>query len=107
MKNLFAFGGNTYRLDLTTSSDSLAIPGMDRTEGATVRVYVDGEGPAFIAFGGSGVAAAIAAADGNANGIPLAGNRESGFTVRSGATHIAGIMATGTASLYITVGDGI
>lgn len=107
MSNLFAFGGNTYRLDLTTSADSLAIPGMDDPRGKTVRVYVDGDGPAFVAFGGSGVVAAIAASDGSATGIPLAGNRESGFTVRSGATHISGIMASGTASLYVTVGDGI
>lgn len=107
MTNLFAFGGNTYRLDLSTTSDSLAIPDMNLPEGKTVRVYVEGTGPAFIAFGPSTVTAAIAAADGNANGIPLAGGRESGFTVRNGATHIAGITATGTASLYITVGDGI
>ena len=107
MSPLFSPIGNTQRLDISTTAERFALTGVGLTAGATVRFFVDGTVPVFVAFGGASVDAAVPADNGMANGMPIAPGRETGVTVPGGATHVSVITATGTATVYLTAGAGV
>lgn len=107
MSSLFSPIGSTQRLDITTSAERFALAGIGLVAGATLRIFVDGTSPVFIAFGGASVDAAVPADNASANGMPVAPGRESGVTVPGGATHMSVITATGTATVYLTAGAGV
>jgi hypothetical protein len=88
---------NTASLAVTTSSDRVAITGNP----TQVRLRTNGaDAVAFITFGDSTVTAATA------TGIPLGPGAIEVFSVPLNATHIAAITASGTATLYVTPGEG-
>ena len=110
MTDIFTPETGATRLDVDTSSDSVALPqGVNGTAGTTVRVYNEGPGTAFVNFGASNVTATIGADKATGTGIPVAAGRETGFRLKTASvTHIAAICDTGdTAQLFITMGDGI
>ncbi len=104
----FQANGNTCLLPCTTTSGStaLALPALTGNQkNADVLIYNAGAVAAFIAFGGSTVASAIAIDGTPANGIPLAPGVEMTLNIGA-ATYVAGITGSSTASVYITQGIG-
>lgn len=90
-------------ISATASNLATALPGgATAWVNQTVRIYNAGPNDVFIAFGTSG---ATAAADGTSMIVPV-GNTEV-FRAGEIATHIATICpAAGTASVYVTRGNG-
>ena len=85
-------------LAVTAASGSVAIPGAAPTE---VRLSIPAtDSAAFIEFGTSTITAATA------TGMRIAPGAVEVFRVPLNATHIAAITASGTATLYITSGEG-
>ena len=105
--NTFFPLGATVNLEADTSSDSVALTAYDPSLG-TVRIYNSGTVDVFVAFGTSGVTAALA------SGMPVkAGNTEVfglGSTLlradTTPPTHVAMITASDTATVYLTSGVG-
>lgn len=90
-------------LAVTSTTGNVAIPGTVAGENRpTVRLYNAGGVDVHVAFGTSN--SITAAADGTAMVIP-AGVVE-GFEPQRGMTYLAAIVASGTATLYITRGEG-
>lgn len=90
-------------LALTTTSARVAIPGtIEREQKRTVRLANPETAGVFIAFGSSTVTAAV---DGTSLYLP-AGAVEL-FEPPVGVTHVAGVLASGTGTLYITAGEGV
>jgi hypothetical protein len=85
----------------TTSAIALTLP-SPAPRNMVVRVFNGGTTPVFINFGtSSGVTATLTTS------IPIAAAGVSAFVVPEGTTHVATIIAAGTASVYFTVGEGI
>ena len=95
MMNPFTPGGSA-TLAVTTSSARVALP---TTGGMQVLIYSAGTAASFIKFGDSTVTAAVTDI-----AIPSGFNRI--FTIPPGVTHVAGITAASTATVYFTRGDG-
>lgn len=66
-----------------------------------VRLYNSGSVTAFIEFGDSTVAAAVA------TGFPLPAGQVEVFTIPQSTTHMAAITSTGTAVVYASLGMGV
>jgi len=90
-----ASAGSSNRRALASGNGSLA-------------VYNAGAVPVFVAIGDSSVTAAIAnvASTTSKTGMPIAAGARVVLTPIVGATHIAGIVSTGSAKVYTTSGDG-
>src|SRR5688500_609681 len=85
-------------LSVTSASGNVAIPGNP----TQVRLSTDvGDAVCFIDFGTSGVAAVSSGAS-----MRLGPGAIEVFTVPLNATHVAAKTAAGTATLYITPGEG-
>lgn len=103
MKDVAAFQpkpGATVSLAVIASSNNAAIDSGGVAKARKWRVYNAGSAVAFVSFGGSDVTASTA------TGTPIPPGAVEVFQP-SGATHIAGITASGSTSLYITPGEGI
>ena len=87
--------GSTVNIAATTSTGNVTL-GI----GAVVRVYNAGTVPVFIKFGIAGVTAAT-------TDMPIPPGIVEVFTEPSGATTVAAITASGTATVYFTSGQGI
>lgn len=85
---------STVSLAVTTTTGRVATVG----DASTIRIYNAGTATVFVKFGGSSVTAAT-------TDMPIpAGVVE---TFRTGTlTHVAAITASGTATLYVTSGEG-
>lgn len=94
MLNPFTPGGSA-TLAVTSTTGRIALA----ASGNQVLIYSAGTAPAFIKFGTATVEAAVTDI-----AIPSGFNRI--FTIPPGATHVAGITASSTATLYFTRGDG-
>lgn len=99
-ENVFTPVGDTVNLAVTAGSASVALTDIGHRGGAEVRVVNAGTVNAFIAFGSSAVTAAT-----STGLVVLAGTAEV-FGVSPLATHVAGIVASGTPTLYFTTGRG-
>jgi hypothetical protein len=93
----FAPGGPTVTLAATAASARVQV--QPSANNKSIRVFNGGTVPVFLACGDVAIVATVAA------GMPIApGTVEIiGCTV----THIAGIAASGTASVYLTPGNGM
>jgi hypothetical protein len=93
----FQPGGPTVTLAVTATTAKVQVQPSGNNK--SIRVFNSGTVPVFIACGDSAITATTAA------GMPIApGTVEIiGCTV----THIAGIAASGTASVYLTPGNGM
>jgi len=107
MAELFAFGGNTEALAVTSISGRMTLDETAAQAGKVIRIFNDGSVPVFVAPGGATVVAVIATTGTAASGMPIAPGRETGFTLAGGQTHLAFITASGTATVYVTQGSGI
>lgn len=106
--NPFVNSGNTFELTVGTSSTTpLQLTTADGYSGGTVVVYNDGPNTAFIAFGGSTAAAAIATAGTPALGMPVASGATVTFGISPNANWVAAICQSAkSATLYFTCGQG-
>ena len=84
--------GSTVNIAATTSSNSATL-----AAGMVVRVYNAGTVPVFIKFG----------ATATTSDTPIPPGIVEVFTDPSGATTVAAITASGTATVYFTSGQGI
>ncbi len=96
--DLFSPIGSTVNLAVTTSSGRVALTTVKSS--SSVRVYNAGAATAFVQFGDSTVAAATATS------IPIPSGAIEVFGIGEAITHVAGITASGTATLYCTSGLG-
>lgn len=87
--------GATASISVTTSSARVALP----AGGGQLAVLNNGGGVVFIKFGDSTVTAAV-------TDIPVEIGVARGFTPPGTATHVAAIIASGTATVYFTAGEG-
>lgn len=95
---------------LPVSTTPAAAELADSKDGQTYRSYRvrnTGSAEAFIVTGGSDVEAEIPADGVPANGMPIGAGHTETFRADRTHTHLAAITASGTATLYITTGDGI
>lgn len=92
---------STKTLSVTTTSAATSIASAPAPATYLVQAPATNAVPVFIEKGGSAVAAAVA------TGLPILPGQAQAFTVGPGDTHIAAIVSTGTATLYVTPGEGI
>lgn len=83
----------------TTSAPTALILPVVSGRRVQVRVYNAGTVPVFIVFGREDAVATTGA-------TPVAPGSTAIFTVPEGATHVAAITASGTATVYFTAGEG-
>jgi hypothetical protein len=105
MSRIHAFRpeGPTVKVAATTTSGATAVqihPGTSKH----IRVWNSGAAEAYVAFGASGVAAVIPTGT-PANGMPVPAGAVEIFTAVAG--YAAVIMGTGTASVWMTPGEGL
>ena len=91
--------GSTVNLAATTTTGSVALSGFG-AGGGNVRVYNSGAVVVFINFGGSAVTAVLTTS------MPLAPGATEVFAVGEGM-YLAGITASGSATVYATIGHGV
>lgn len=107
MAELFAFGGNTIALNVTTALAAVSLGGTTGQQGKVLRIWNSGDVPVFIATGADSATAAIPANGTPANGMPIAPGATIGISLQGSQTHIAAITASGAATIYVTQGSGI
>lgn len=98
----FSSLNSTHRIAVTTTAS--AAQALDT--GSSVRVANLGTVPVYVAFGGSAVTAAIPAAGSSANAFPILPSSVETFAVNSAANYISAIVASGSADIYVTAGNG-
>ncbi len=94
--------GDTVSNAFSTGNEVLALTVPANTvHGYSVRVYNSGTDTLFINFGtSSAVVAALATS------MPIPGSTVETFTLDNNITHVAGISAAGTPTVYFTSGGG-
>jgi hypothetical protein len=93
-------GTNTTAVSCSTSSANGALNLPSATYGgASVRLYNSGSVTVFVQFGNSSVAATT-------SHMPIPAGAAESFQIGPGVTHVAGITASSTATLYATPGCG-
>lgn len=99
----FAPGGSSSLLAATTSSARVAFNGGIGAR--HVRIHNAGPATAYVSFGGSAAVATIPAGDKDGNGLAIPAGAVEILGCRQ--SHAAAITASGTASLYLTPGEGV
>ena len=94
--------GTTVSLAATTSTGRVALTGASGKIKQQLRLYNAGSVAVFINLGGSTVTAAVTDMP-----VPAGYTEVISIPPGDGARYIAGITASGTATLYATVGDGV
>lgn len=97
----------TGALSVGTASTSAAIPLPGSAVGWSHEVLVTNAGTntVFVAFGGSGVTAAVPVAGTPADGVAVAAGQTQAFSLNA-SSYIAAIASTGTNLVYFTAGVG-
>lgn len=96
MQSVFSPSPTTATLSATTASSNVALTGV----GSSIRVYNAGSVAVFIAWGSS---ATVAATTG---GYPIAPGEIEIISLPGETRYVAGITASGTATVYLTPGEG-
>lgn len=104
----FVAVGNTITVSATAASSATSLGTTGRGGNpdmpATARVYNAGTGLAFVKFGASTDTAAVT----SDTSVPIASGNTETFWVPAAATHVVIIVAAaGTATVYVTLGQGI
>jgi hypothetical protein len=97
--NSFTPCGTTKNLAVTGTTGSVALPVLTTTS-RTVRVHNSGAVAVFLEFGPTAVAAVVATS------IPVPAGAVEFFEIGEKVTHVAGITAASTATVYFTEGFG-
>jgi len=90
---------STVNISATTSSASVALP--SGIPSRSLRIFNNAGAVAFIAFGGSSITAATSTS------VPIAVGAVEVLSIPPEATYVAAILASGTGTVYFTVGFGI
>lgn len=100
--DIFSPVGATVNLAATTTTGNVALTAIHETGigSKSVRLYNAGAVAVFVAFGTSAIAAVLATS------IPIPPGGVEVFEVSPAVTHVAGITASGTATIYATAGRG-
>ncbi len=96
--------GGTVSLGVTTVSASVALPSTGGGGTKAVRIYNAGDGTAFVRFSDNSTATAVLF------DMPIPAGAIEMFTIvdRNGdVNHIAAITSSGSATIYVSVGEGI
>lgn len=101
MDAAFSPVGATVNLAATTSTGAVALTDIGHIGSKAVRVYNSGASTVFIAFGTSSIVATTAA------GMPVPAGAIETFEISGSVTHVAGITASGTSTVYFTSGRGL
>ena len=104
ISHLFTPLSPTVSLSVTTSSARVAKTALPTNSGGAtheLRIVNTGTVVVFVAFGDGTVTADAA------TGMPILPNTVESFQLSASQTHIAGICASGTATLYATTGLGV
>lgn len=91
----------TVTLAVTGTTGSVALGTQPSQGGCEVRVVNAGTATIFINFGTSAVTAATASS------MPVLAGGAEVFSLNPSVTHVAAITASGTATLYATLGCGL
>lgn len=97
------FVAATQALSVSNASSRVALPANTRQ---VLLTTIANDALCFVEFGGSAVVAVVPSG-GTLGGTPINGGDAQMFSVPINATYLAAITASGTASLYITPGEGI
>lgn len=97
------FAGSTVTVTCSTTSNRTAKAALPAgsTGPHEIRLYNEGTVTVFVEFGDSTVVATLA------NSMPIAPGTAECFQLQVSQTHVAGIVASGTANLYATTGLGV
>ena len=105
---VFSPSGNAVTVSLSAGISTSAIqfkaPGTSIATLRRVRVFNGGTVPAFVEFGGSAVTASVPSGS-TGGGVPVAPGSIEMFTA-AGADYVAAITSSGSATLYLTPGEG-
>jgi hypothetical protein len=93
----------TKALAVSNSSGNVALPENTRQVMLTT---ILNDSVIFVEFGGSSVTAVVPSGS-TLGGTPINGGDAQMFSVPLNATYVAAITSTGTATLYITPGEGL
>lgn len=97
------YAAGTQALAVTNSSGRIALPANTRQVMLTT---IANDAIIFVEFGGSSVTAVVPSG-GTLGGTPVNGGDAQMFSVPPNATYVAAITSSGTATLYITPGEGL
>jgi len=97
------YAASTQALSVSSASARVALPLSTRQVMITTIVN---DPMCFVEFGTSGVTAVVPSG-GTVGATPVNGGDAQMFSVPLNATHVAAITASGTATLYITPGEGL
>lgn len=89
---------STVSISATTSSANVALP--SGVPARQLRIFNNAGAVAFVAFGGSGITASTSTS------VPIAVGAVEVLSIPSEANYVAAILASGTGSIYFTVGFG-
>lgn len=89
----------------TTSRVAIAFSNPDYAR-CQVQIINTGTGTVFVAFG-DGTVTATVPNGATAGSIPIGAGQNVLFTLRRGETNVAAITASGTATVYVTPGEGV
>jgi hypothetical protein len=95
----FTLNGETVTLSVTTSSPT---PTAFSPKNGSIRVYNSGSVTVFLR---SGIGTSDATA--TTSHTPIAPGTVESFTVPANHTYVSGITSSGSATVYVQVGDGI
>lgn len=99
--------GDSVALSVTAASARVALPNPSSGSRTIMLTEALGLEIAFVAVGDNTVTAVIPTNATPVNGYAVLPGSKEPITVGPGQTHLAAITASGTATLYITSGDGI
>lgn len=91
----------TVNLSASGTTGNVALPSRSSNGNQTIRIYNKGGTEVFIRFGTDSTVVATTATD-----IPIAPGEIEVQACPANFTYVAGITATGTATIYFTVGYG-
>jgi hypothetical protein len=97
------FAASTKALAVTNSSANAQLPANTRQVMLTT---ILNDAMIFVEFGGTSVSAVVPSGS-MLGGTPINGGDAQMFSVPPNATYVAAITSTGTATLYITPGEGL
>lgn len=99
--------GDTVALQVTTASARVALPNPSTGPRTIMITEALGLEIAFIAVGDDTVTATVPTNATPVKGFAILPGSKEPITVAPGQTHLAAVTSTGTATLYLTSGDGI
>jgi hypothetical protein len=96
----------TVAVSVTTTTGRIALPGTAINVSRQFMFTNIGTVPVFWTSGDSAVNAVVPVVGGASGGAPIQPGTQVSHTIPNGHTHVAFITASGTATVYVTPGQG-